>query len=194
MICHEQYSPLCQIQILPCIVMVRSVGIDVAMLTNTLVVINMQTEIQRQTEMIRSMEEPEPPFSGSRQYFSGLSLDNAPVSPRQMPQDDPRRPPVMGMPPRQNFYKPPVPSHLSIAPPRRYGSIGGNTAQSSPNSLRSQAPPPPPPAPHPLSEVSSPPTNLPRRHTSADIRNIPGWQANSPFASGQSSSQYPSSP
>jgi hypothetical protein len=138
-------------------------------------------------------EPPEPPFSGSRPYFSNLSLDNAPVSPRQMPQDDPRRTPAVGVPPRQNFYKPPVPSHLSITP-RRYGSIGASTAQSSPGSLRSQAPPPPPP-PHPLSEVSSPPTNLPRRHTSADIRNVQGWQANSsPFGSGQSSTQWPSSP
>lgn len=138
-------------------------------------------------------EPPEPPFSGSRPYFSNLTLvDNAPVSPRQMPQDDPRRaPPVGGS--RQNFYRPPVPSHLSITP-RRYGSIGASTSQSSPGSIRSQVPPPPPP-PHPLATMSSPPTNLPRRHTSADIRNPQGWQANqSPFGSGQSSSQWPSSP
>ncbi|TVY45766.1 hypothetical protein LSUB1_G000343 [Lachnellula subtilissima] len=155
---------------------------------------SLQTEIQRQVDIIRSMEEPpEPPFSGSRPYFSNLSLDNAPVSPRQIPQDDPRRAPNLSVPPRQNFYRPPVPSHLSITP-RRYGSIGANTSQSSPSSLRSQVPPPPPP-PHPLAAVQSPPTNLPRRHTSADIRNVQGWQANtSPFGSGQSSSQWPSSP
>ena len=151
----------------------------------------MQAEIQRQAEVIRAMEEPpEPPFSGSRPYFSNLSLDNAPVSPRQVPQDDPRRTPGMA---RNNYYRPPVPSHLSITP-RRYGSIGASTSQSSPSSLRSQGPPPPPP-PHPLQAVSSPPTNLPRRHTSADIRNVQGWQQNSsPFASGQSSSVWPSSP
>jgi hypothetical protein len=161
---------------------------------NLATVLNMQAEVQRQAEVIRSMDEPpEPPFSGSRPYFSNLSLDNAPVSPRQMPQDDPRRATAMGVAPRQNFYRPPVPSHLSIAP-RRYGSIGASTSQSSPSSLRSQVPPPPPP-PHPLSTVASPPTNLPRRHTSADIRNVPGWQANSsPFGSGQSSAQWPSSP
>lgn len=155
----------------------------------------MQSEIQRQVEVIRSLEEPpEPPFSGSRPYFSALSLDNAPVSPRQLPQDDSRRASMLGVPPRQNnFYRPPVPSHLSITP-RRYGSIGTPTTQSSPSSLRSQAPPPPPP-PHPLSSVASPPTNLPRRHTSADIRNVQGWQAGaSPFASGHSSSHWPSSP
>jgi hypothetical protein len=47
--------------------------------------------------------------------------------------------------------------------------------------------------------VTSPPTNLPRRHTSADIR-LHGWQggppapSHSPYASGQNSSQWPSSP
>jgi len=153
----------------------------------------MQAELQRQAEIIRSMEDPvEPPFSGSRPYFANLSLDNAPISPRQLPQDDPRRPSGVGSQSRQNFYRPPVSSHLSITP-RRYGSIGGATSQSSPSSLRSQVQPPPPP-PHPLASVSSPP-NLPRRHTSADIRNVQGWQANpSPFASGQSSAQWPSSP
>jgi hypothetical protein len=61
-------------------------------LTNSMAVVNMQDEIQKQVEMIRLMEEPpEPPFSRSRPYFSNLALDNAPVSPRQMPQDDPRR-------------------------------------------------------------------------------------------------------
>ncbi len=154
----------------------------------------MQAEIQRQAELVRTMDEPpETPFSSSRPYFSNLSLENPPVSPRQIPQDDPRRSSMMNATQRQNFYRPPVPSHLSIAP-RRYGSIGASTSQSSPSSLRGQVPPPPPP-PHPLATVASPPTNLPRRHTSADIRNVPGWQANSsPFASGQSSSQWPSSP
>ncbi|KAH8593299.1 HSF-type DNA-binding-domain-containing protein [Bisporella sp. PMI_857] len=158
----------------------------------------LQGEISRQAEMIRTLEEPpETPFSGSRPYFANLSLDNAPVSPRQLPQDDPRRAPAMGVPPRNNnFYRPPLPQHLSITP-RKYGSIGGATAQSSPSSLRPQVPPPPPP-PHPLQSVSSPPANLPRRHTSADIRNVQGWQQpqhnHSPFASGQSSSVWPSSP
>ncbi|PQE24829.1 hypothetical protein CJF31_00008074 [Rutstroemia sp. NJR-2017a BVV2] len=161
-----------------------------------MVLIALQTEIQRQTEVIRgmgSMEDPsEPPFSRNRSMW-GFTSDNPP-SPRQMPQDEGRRSSFLGVPPRQNFYRPPVPSHLSL-PRRTYGSIGGaGTSQSSPGSLRSQPPPPPPP-PHPLSSVKSPPANLSRRHTSADIRNVPGWQANSsPFASGQSSSQWPSSP
>ena len=143
-------------------------------------VLNIQGEMQRQAEMVRSFDEPpEPPFSASRPYFSGLSIDNPPVSPRQVPQD--ARTPTLSVP-RQNFYRPPVPSHLSITP-RRYGSIGSNLG-TSPNSLRPQVPPPPP-MPHPLASVSSPPANIPRRHTSADIRNVQGWQANpSPFGSG----------
>jgi hypothetical protein len=53
---------------------------------------------------------------------------------------------------------------------------------------------------HPLATVTSPPTNLPRRHTSADIR-LHGWQPgqsaldhHTPSASGQNSTQWPSSP
>lgn len=150
---------------------------------------NMQGEIQRQSDLLRSMEDnPEQSFTGNRPYISNLSLDNTSVSPRQLAQDDPRRPTIVGAPPRQTFFRPPVPSHLSVTP-RRYGSIGANAT--SPGSLRPQAPLPPPP--HPLSAVQSPPANLARRHTSADIR-IQGWQAQpSPFASGQSS-QWPPSP
>lgn len=144
-------------------------------------------------------QQPDNPFSSSRQYFSNLNLDNAPASPRQMPLDslDPRRappPPQLSRPPPNNYYRYPTQTHLSITP-RRYGSIGANTSQSSPSSLRSQMPQPPPP-PHPLQQsMSSPPMG--RRHTSADIR-MP-WQGNhqpgpSPFASGHSSSAYPSSP
>ncbi|CAD6443374.1 1571b4fd-efa7-4c50-9624-74a9b27c4fe4 [Sclerotinia trifoliorum] len=158
-------------------------------------VVAIQGEIQRHMETItRCMEDPnEPPLSSSRPYFSNLTLDNPP-SPRQMPQDEPRRSSFLGVPPRQNFHRPPIPSHLSLAARRGYGSIGGAaTGQSSPSSLRPQAPQPAP-APHPLANSSSPP-NMSRRHTSADIRNVGGWQpSSSPYASGQSSSQYPSSP
>jgi hypothetical protein len=153
----------------------------------------MQADIQRQAEVLRSMEESvDPPYSSSRPYFSNLSLDGAPVSPRQLAQDDPRRPPVIGAPPRQHTFRPAVPSNLSVTP-RRYGSIGSNPSNSSPGSVRYQAPPPPPP-PHPLSAVTTPPTNLPRRHTSADIR-AHGWQPTpSPFAPGNAAAQWPPSP
>ncbi|KAK8086310.1 hypothetical protein PG994_001284 [Apiospora phragmitis] len=96
------------------------------------------------------------PLSSRGQYFAGL--ENPPVSPRQLAQDDQRRP---GMPQSRgasNFYRPPVPSNLSITSARRpYGSIGGGaTTQSSPSPLRPQAPPPAP-VPHPLSNVQEPP-------------------------------------
>ncbi|KAF7942739.1 uncharacterized protein EAE97_006193 [Botrytis byssoidea] len=108
----------------------------------------LQDEIQRHMGTIRGMEEVgEPPASSSRPYFSNLQMDNPP-SPRQVPQDDPRRSSFLGVPPR-NFHRPPIPSHLSLSARRGYGSIGGTV----------------------------------------------GWQpTSSPFASGQSSSHYPSSP
>ncbi|KAK4455648.1 transcription factor SFL1 [Podospora aff. communis PSN243] len=156
----------------------------------------LQGEVQRQMDMFRALEEPhEPLFASSRTtYFS--NIDNAPVSPRQMPQDDPRRSNLAVPQSRQpNYYRPSVPSNLSISTRRPYGSIGANTTQSSPASVRpGTQPPPPPPGPHPLANVELPPSSLARRHTSADIR-AHGWQPNPPpFASGPPSSQWPSSP
>ncbi|KFY12278.1 hypothetical protein V492_03976 [Pseudogymnoascus sp. VKM F-4246] len=155
-------------------------------------IMDMQSEIQRQTDVLRSLEEPfEPPYSGSRQYFSNLSLDNAPISPRQLAQDDHRRQHPMPQPSRPGAFRP-VPSHLSIAP-RKFGSIGAGTTASSPSSLRYQVAPPPPPAPHPLIAVSTPPTDLPRRHTSADIR-VHTWPNQPPYNGEQSAPHWPSSP
>lgn len=149
-------------------------------------------------DVFRSLEEShEPLFAGNRQYFS--NVENAPVSPRQLPQDDPRRANLAVPTPRQpNYYRPPVPSNLSINNRRPYGSIGGNAAQPPPpsSSLRPHAPPPPPPSlgPHPLANVELTPANLGRRHTTADIR-AHGWQPNPPpFVSGPSSTHWPSSP
>ncbi|TLS25766.1 hypothetical protein PpBr36_07448 [Pyricularia pennisetigena] len=166
-------------------------------------VVALQGSLQRQADMIRTLEEPhDQPLSSGRHYFS--QLENAPVSPRQVPQDDPRRANLTVPPHRpSNYYRPQVPSNLSLNTRRPYGSIGaGTTSQSSPSSLRPQ--PPPPPAPqqhpqHPLANVELPPSSLARRHTSADIRGH-GWpvpQA-SPSASGPPSgppsTQWPSSP
>ncbi|KAI1388311.1 uncharacterized protein F4822DRAFT_241884 [Hypoxylon trugodes] len=156
-------------------------------------VLALQGEIQRQSELVRSIDEPhEPPFPNSRQLFA--NLDNPPVSPRQLAQDDQRRLGVHQS--RTNYYRPPVPSNLSITSRRSYGSISGSTTQSSPSPLRSQAPPPPA-GPHPLATVEPPPTGLPRRHTSADIR-ASGWSQPHPqppyVASGPPSSHWPSSP
>lgn len=105
--------------------------------------------------------------SGKQQYFSNLSLETAPLSPRQAAQDDGRR---------ASGIRHHLPSHLSVSP-HRHGSMGA--ASTSPNYHR-----PPPavqqPAPHPLSSVSSPlGPNMGRRHTSADIRQH-GWPAPAP--------------
>ncbi|KAF7542889.1 hypothetical protein G7046_g10095 [Stylonectria norvegica] len=156
----------------------------------------LQGEIQRQADVIRNLEEPqESPYSGRQQYFSGI--ENAPVSPRQMAQDDQRRGinPNIPQPRVPNFHRPPVPSNLSISTRRPYGSISGSsTTQSSP--LRT-APPPPPPQPHPLSNVNTlepPPGSLARRHTAADIR-AHGWQPTpSPFGPGAPVGHWPPSP
>src|SRR5688572_140339 len=132
----------------------------------------MQGEIQRQVDILRTIDDPpEPPYSSRGQYFA--NVDNAPVSPRQMPQDDPRRN-TLAVPQStrgNNFYRPPVPSNLSISTRRAFGSFGASTSQSSPNSLRGvPPPPPPPPGPHPLATVEPASSSLARRHTSADIR------------------------
>ncbi|KAF2107861.1 HSF-type DNA-binding-domain-containing protein [Lophiotrema nucula] len=168
-------------------------------------VCNMQRDIARHTEMLRALDEPQEPLSARQTYFMQLENNSGPpLSPRQVPQDnltDSRRGSLAGLS-RQATFKPPVPAHIAISP-RRYGSIG--TGNYSPSSARTpashQPPPPPPPAiQHPgggLGSSTSPPYNLYRRHTSADIRTH-GWQpqppSHSPYASGQNSTQWPSSP
>lgn len=148
-------------------------------------VLSLQGEIHRQSEMLRAMDEPHEQFANSRQYFS--NIDNGPVSPRQLAQDDPRRATLnVPQPNRGGFYRPPVPSTLSTAR-RPYGSFGASTAQTSPSSLR--GPPAPPPGPHPLSNVETP-GNLGRRHTAADIR-AHGWQSSPGYPA---PTQWPPSP
>jgi hypothetical protein len=171
----------------------------------------MQRDIARQTDMLRALEEPQEPLSARQPFFMHIDNSNAPpLSPRQIPQDnfnDQRRGSLAGNP-RQGPFKAPIPAHIAISP-RRYGSIGtGNYSPSSARTPVSHQPPPPPPPPpsiqHPganlgagLGNSASPPYNLYRRHTSADIRTV-GWQPQpppqSPYASGQNSSQWPSSP
>ncbi|KAL4746245.1 hypothetical protein BDW72DRAFT_197885 [Aspergillus terricola var. indicus] len=151
---------------------------------------NMQIELEKHLDSARSFEHPDMRLL----HIPSVAVDSGPpLSPRQMPQDDSRRPSMMDTS-RSNMIRPPVPPHLS-ASPRRYGSIGA--ANSSPNYSRPQVPSivtPQPPVPHPLSSVSSPPgPNLARRHTSADIRQH-GWPPPgiSPFPMNQPSSQGPS--
>ncbi|KAF2871993.1 HSF-type DNA-binding-domain-containing protein [Massariosphaeria phaeospora] len=182
-------------------------------------VVLMQRDIARHTEMLRVLEVPEEPLSARQPYYMQLDNTNAPpLSPRQVPQDnvtEQRRGSLAVLSRQgsyQGSYRPPVPAHIAISP-RRYGSIG--TGNCSPASARTPAnhqppPPPPPTIQHPganlgnslgnnLGSSTSPPYNMYRRHTSADIRTH-GWQpqppppSHSPYASGHNSSQWPSSP
>ena len=165
---------------------------------------NLQSEIIRQIEAARAVESShEALLSGRQPYFHNMTLD-APLSPRQMPQQlgqeldssqspsypssrrasafeipaNPARPAAMS--------RPPLPSHLAISP-RRFGSISGASGNiSNPPSAgyppnRSPLPPSQPSHPHPLSAVSPPPSYLARRHTSADIRTH-GWPPGSESA------------
>ncbi|KAF2457932.1 HSF-type DNA-binding-domain-containing protein [Lineolata rhizophorae] len=194
----------------------------------------MQRDMARHIEAMRSYDDPQEPLPSARQpYFANLHNDTTPLSPRQMAQDTDSRRPSLGSNSLRgtaaaaaaaaaagssSLRPPQAPASLAISP-RRYGSIGAGSSYS-PSSARNPVPPPPPPPPvmpHPLSTASSPPTNLPRRHTSADIR-LHGWQGappppppppppphpaaaaaaaaagHSPYASGQNSTQWPSSP
>lgn len=175
----------------------------------------MRQDISRHMDQIRSMEEQESAFAHKQSFFQPNNIPQEPpipMSPRQRPFDESRRPSLQGLPglaPRAGGVRAPMPAYLQQQmSPRRYGSIGTGSGAYSPTSNRTtfQAPPPPPPQPpqqHPLANTSSPPMSTARRHTSADIR-LQGWEGGqpppqfghgtSPYASGQSSSAWPSSP
>ncbi|KAI9699518.1 MAG: hypothetical protein M1820_007149 [Bogoriella megaspora] len=172
---------------------------------------SMQRAISQQIEDFRSIEESSDAFLTNRPPIFNVTEANTPMSPRQLPQDDSRRPSLASISSRPSpSFRVPVPPH--IMSPRRYGSIGTGSGAFPPSPSRgnqpqptnTHLPPPPPPSQHPLASASSPPTNLPRRHTSADIR-LHGWQGpgpenapphlpKSPFTSGQNSGHWPSSP
>lgn len=143
-------------------------------------------------EIFRAQDGPPEMYLAIRQpHLPNLSPEAAPLSPRQVARDDGRRPSQLSVP-QPNFFRPPPPTHASISP-RRYGSVGNGSH--SPGSMRSHLPPPPPPPAYSLASMPSSAANMGRRHTSGDIR-LHGWQgqAASPFASGHSSVQWPSSP
>jgi hypothetical protein len=149
---------------------------------------SMQREIERQLELVRALENPHDNLLSARQpFFSNMATEpGPPLSPRQIPQDESRRPSIVEST-RTTPLRPPMPSHLAGSP-RRYGSIGGGN--SSANYNKPQLPPQQAAVPHPLSSVSPPDgPNLARRHTFADIRQH-GWppQGVSPFVSTQAAS------
>ncbi|KAJ6104233.1 hypothetical protein N7523_010553 [Penicillium sp. IBT 18751x] len=156
---------------------------------------SMQREVEKHLEAVRAMENASDTLMPPRQpFFGNLPGEGGPpLSPRQLPQDDSRRPSMMD-PSRTNMIRPPVPPHL--ASPRRYGSIGG--ANAPPNYNRPPAPPVAPqrPTPHPLSVSTPPGPNLGRRHTFADIRQA-DWppSGTSPFPpENTGNGPWPSSP
>ncbi|KAF1826788.1 uncharacterized protein K489DRAFT_303791, partial [Dissoconium aciculare CBS 342.82] len=182
--------------------------------------------ISRQIDSLRSLEEPPESMLNNRHTLFTPTIPNEPMmqmSPRQRPYDESRRPSLPGGP-RALGIRAPVPPYLTGSP-RRYSSMGTpnslGTAPYPPSPHRPShhahtgplpPPPPPPPPPagqHPLANTGSPPSNLSRRHTSADIRLSQSWEGRpppldqpppphypgaSPYASGQNSSMWPSSP
>lgn len=159
---------------------------------------DMQQEIERHLDSTRALETPHEALLSGRQQllYANVSEPGPPLSPRQMPQDDSRRPSLADTS-KPNSMRTHVPQHLAVSP-RRYGSIG--TGHSSPGYNRPPLPPQQqPPLPPPLSTATSPSDSsaLARRHTSADIRQH-GWPPSgiSPFgnATGNSSGPWPSSP
>lgn len=178
----------------------------------------MRHDIQRQAESLRSLEDsPEPLFGSKTSFFQNSSTESGlAVSPRQRLFDEARRPSLQGLrsTARPNPIRALVPPHLQVSP-RNYNATGSSFSPTSSRTTYQHALPPPPlpppppthqaaQSPHPLSHMTSPSANLSRRHTSADIR-VQGWQGGppplpnyvrggSPYASGQSSSAWPSSP
>ncbi|PFH60469.1 hypothetical protein XA68_10903 [Ophiocordyceps unilateralis] len=159
-------------------------------------VITLQSEVQRQVDALRTFDEAhDATAAGARQQFLA-AVDNTPVSPRQLPQDDARRSGGLTVPQGrgQTLYRPAVSSGVLASARRPYGSISSSsTSQSSP--LRNANPPPPVGPPHPLSNVEPPSASLARRHTAADIR-AHGWQPSpSPFStSNPPTALWPPSP
>ncbi|KAF2224646.1 HSF-type DNA-binding-domain-containing protein [Elsinoe ampelina] len=161
----------------------------------------LKAEIARHAETLKSMENQGRPAYGNSSFEP-----MGPISPRHPNHDNSRRPSLQVTGPPPSFRTPMAPV---LASPRRQGSLSvpdGGLSPSAPRAAQYNNLPPPPvpqPQPHPLATVHSPPANLSRRHTSADIR-VQGWHGNappgaglpgsSPFASGQNSTQWPSSP
>ncbi|KAI5198490.1 hypothetical protein E4T39_06748 [Aureobasidium subglaciale] len=180
----------------------------------------LRAEINRNADLLRLHEAPHENLQPTRPpYMTAPSYEHGgPVSPRQQAMDASRRPSLQPGS-RASSFRAPMPPHMT-ASPHRYSSLSGPSGPPSPSSRQPAPPPPPPPTytnlPHPPPPVAqaplqhrpaSPPLNLSRRHTSADIR-LQGWNGppqalpppppphgGSPFTTaGQNSAQWPSSP
>lgn len=183
----------------------------------------MRDDIARHMDHLKTADETYDSFTNNKPAFNLMVEPSTPASPRHGAIDESRRPSLQAVG-RPSSFRAAVPQHLQASPRRYGsigGAGGGYSPTSRPNfpppslPLPIPAPPLPPPPPHstlvhpplqpphPLSNMNSPPLSLSRRHTSADIRQQ-GWQGgqppgqlnhgSSPYASGQSSSVWPSSP
>ncbi|EED18363.1 flocculation suppression protein [Talaromyces stipitatus ATCC 10500] len=157
-------------------------------------VCDMQQEIERHLDSTRALETPHETLLASRQqpFFGNVAEAGPPLSPRQMPQDDSRRPSFADTSKPMRTH---VSQHLAVSP-RRYGSTGAG--HFSPGYSRPPLPPQQqqqPPIPPPISTATSPSDSamLARRHTSADIRQH-GWPPSGIQTAGNSSGPWPSSP
>lgn len=174
----------------------------------------MQQDIGRQLEFIRNQDTLPPVDLRTRQTsFAIPQFENGPpMSPFQLAQDDSRRGSMFGTSaaPRQGFFRPPLPhrntAELALARRADLGDLGPIRGATPPREFKQPTSMEPPTSPTADPHATSPPSYLSRRHTSADIR-PQSWlsvvgsnneqqiaQQNSPFASGQSSSNWPSSP
>lgn len=157
-------------------------------------------------EMMRNTDKTHHAEARARQpsFAPPVSENGPPMSPFQLAQDDQRRASLFNTP-RAGFFRPPM--------PHRTNTLGGTRPPLSPahSALQTSREPPSPPVNDQPNDarMTSPPIFPPRRHTSADIRQLPGWPQHiinsnehlplphgleSPFASGQSSGNWPSSP
>jgi hypothetical protein len=184
----------------------------------------LRAEINRNADILRSHEVLHETLQPTRPpYMSAPSYDHGgPVSPRQQAMDASRRPSLQPTS-RASSFRTPMPPRMT-ASPHKFGSLSGPSGPPSPSSRQPAPPPPPPPtyttlppppAPAPANAAqaslqhrpASPPMNLSRRHTSADIR-LQGWNGpphaipppppphgGSPFTTlGQNSAQWTTSP
>jgi hypothetical protein len=151
----------------------------------------LRAEINRNADILRSHEVPHENLQPTRPpYMSAPSYDHGgAVSPRQQAMDASRRPSLQPAS-RASSFRTPMPPHMT-ASPHKFGSLSGPSGPPSPSSRQPAPPPPPPPtystlppppAPAPANAAqaalqhrpASPPMNLSRRHTSADLR-LQGW-------------------
>lgn len=144
--------------------------------TNFLVVLNLQSEIDRQVEHLRSQDLPHP-LPDRRQSYAGSNVSDNKMSPFHAPYDDQRR----GSLARTGLFRQPAPTHSAAASPRRLAPLPGSVTSPPNGPVSSFLPPPPTMGPLQSHHIDpgglSPSSHLSRRHTSAGVRESPEWKS-----------------